>query len=91
MPERNFEYPCVLDITKNCPTSCKLHQLSVRQILKLAFDRGSTPEEEVALLRSGTQEELQILRTLSANRLRQAGKIEECPNHTPNDLKIKNK
>lgn len=83
MRERRFEYPCILDITKNCPVDCGLHQISVRQIIKLAAERGTSPEEEVKLLRSGTPEEINTLHIINASYLERAGLLNKCRNSNP--------
>jgi len=80
MTKAEFEYPCILDITKTCPPDCELHQLAGRQIERLAAEKESSEEEVVKILRSGTLEERAIFHSLNANLLKRAGLIEKCPN-----------
>ncbi|MFZ5932774.1 MAG: hypothetical protein ACOYT7_01735 [Patescibacteria group bacterium] len=75
-----FRYPCLVDVRKNCPETCRLYQKSVRNTLRSANEIGKTPEEYVAALRSGTPEMVEALNRMTARVLRDALLLEECQN-----------
>ena len=75
-----FQYPCLVDIRKNCPMTCRLHQKSVIHILRSANEVGKTPEELLGTLRSGTPEMIETLNRMTVRILRDSLFLEECQN-----------
>ncbi|KKU25055.1 hypothetical protein A2435_00730 [Candidatus Woesebacteria bacterium RIFOXYC1_FULL_46_16] len=77
-----FKYPCLVDITKNCPVSCELHQKSVRLLIGTANGAGKTPEEELEILRSGTPEMIRVLNRRSLLDLFDSSLLDKCKRYS---------
>lgn len=85
MKDRSFEYPCILDPMRSCPTECKLYMSSVKVLLMVADKNKETPEAALSMLRSGSREEIETFRRINASALIKSDKIAGC-SHYPNAL-----